>query len=211
MTDLAASVDVVSAPWKNSPYYANAEKWTFVFWDDSHGYREYFNKLDLTRAVELACGHGRHSELVAPLARQLTVVDVLPENIQVCRERLARFPNVQFIQNNGYDFVAIENSGVTAVYCYDAMVHFSPDLVEAYLHDTARILEPGGRALFHHSNFGRVGASHYGGNPHARNLMTMDWFHELAAGSNLEVVASKPMKWGGIVDLDGLTVLQKAA
>ena len=33
------------------------------------------------------------------------------------------------------------------------MVHFSADLVQAYLRDTARVLKPGGMALYHHSNY----------------------------------------------------------
>jgi len=32
------------------------------------------------------------------------------------------------------------------------MVHFSADLVQAYLRDTARVLKPRGMALYHDSN-----------------------------------------------------------
>src|SRR4026207_695422 len=92
----------------------------------------------------LACGHGRHSKIVAERSGQLTLMDVHEENIEHCRTRLARFQNTVFFKNSGHDFQPITDDALTAIFCYDAMVHFSPDLVQAYLRDTARVLKPGG-------------------------------------------------------------------
>jgi hypothetical protein len=57
---LKEEVASVSEPWKNGPYYKQAEAWVHVFWDDSTIFKQEFDKLDLTIVTELACGHGRH-------------------------------------------------------------------------------------------------------------------------------------------------------
>ncbi|WP_082575427.1 MULTISPECIES: class I SAM-dependent methyltransferase [unclassified Lysobacter] len=209
MSDLKSSVEVVGEPWKESQYYADAERWTFMFWNSDHLFRPYFDRLDLDNVVELACGHGRHSEMVAPMARQLTLMDIHEENLEVCRRRMERFEGVQVIRNNGYDFQPLEAESATAIFCYDAMVHFSPDLVASYLRDSARILKSGGMALFHHSNYDADPSQHYGMNPHARNKMTMETFHRYAAEAGLEVVQSTTLDWGDARDLDGLTLVRK--
>jgi len=45
---LGKSAAVVGAPWVESPYYDDAERWTFMFWDEDKDFRRLFDKLDLT-------------------------------------------------------------------------------------------------------------------------------------------------------------------
>lgn len=113
------SVDVVAQHWIDSAYYQNAERWTHLWWDDTSVFRRLFNKLDLLRTVELACGHGRHAELAAAHARSLVLIDVHQTNLNICRQRLADRTNVEFILGNGYDFQPLDDHSVTAIYCYD--------------------------------------------------------------------------------------------
>ncbi|KGQ18535.1 Methyltransferase type 11 [Lysobacter dokdonensis DS-58] len=209
--DLAASVDVVGEPWKESAYYADAEQWTFVFWDPAHPFRSYFDRLDLRNTIELACGHGRHAERTAAMAGSLTLMDIHQANLDACRARLGHLPNVRIERNNGYDFRPVEDGSATAIYCYDAMVHFSPDLVASYLQDAARVLAPGGMALFHHSNHDSGSDRHYGLNTHARNRMTLERFSELAREAGLEIADSRALDWGEAVELDGLTLVRRPA
>jgi SAM-dependent methyltransferase len=206
---LQSSVDVVGAPWRESAYYEDAERWTFLFWEPEHPFRPWFDRLDLRNVLELACGYGRHAERVAPLAGQLTLMDIHDANLDACRERLAQYDHVRYIHNDGYDFQPVPDGSLTAIYCYDAMVHFSPDLVGAYLQDAQRVLAPGGMALLHHSNLDADPSQHYGLNPLARNRMTMAMFHLLAEDAGLQVVESKTLDWGGIEKLDGLTLLRR--
>lgn len=208
-TDLENSVRIVGEAWKQSAYYDDAESWTWMFWDQAHPFRPWFDQLDLTHVIELACGRGRHSELTAPLASRLTLIDIHPENLQACRERLSGFNNVSFICNDGCGFRPLDDGSVTSIFCYDAMVHFSADLVESYLADTARVMADGGKALFHHSNYTGDPTQHYGLNPCARNLMSLEQFAGLATAAGLEVVQSRTLDWGGIANLDGLTLLRK--
>jgi ubiquinone/menaquinone biosynthesis C-methylase UbiE len=207
---LEENVRVVSSPWQESAYYEDAEAWTHLFWNESSLFSRLFRRLDLRNTIELACGYGRHAERCVAQCGTLTLVDVFESNLDRCRERLGRHSNVRFLRGNGYDFTGIEVGQVTAIYCYDAMVHFSPDLVESYLKDAARILSPGGMALLHHSNHPTPpGIVHYGQNPHARNHMTHDLFRELAERAGLLIVESQPMAWGGMPDLDRVSLLAR--
>ena len=76
MNKITQSVEVVAAPWRQSVYYEDAETWTFIFWSEDHPFYPQFKRLDLTVVLELACGHGRHSEIVAGRSGQLTLMDV---------------------------------------------------------------------------------------------------------------------------------------
>ena len=65
---LAEAAKIVAAPWADSPYYEDAERWTPMFWSADGPFRRQFNRLDLSATLELACGWGRHAEQCAPLA-----------------------------------------------------------------------------------------------------------------------------------------------
>ena len=45
---------------------------------------------------------------------------------------------------------------------------------------------PGGRALFHHSNYPKAAETHYGVNPHSRNRMTV---------AALPGIRTRPLGW----------------
>jgi ubiquinone/menaquinone biosynthesis C-methylase UbiE len=204
---LKTSVDIVAAPWKASPYYADAEKYTFIWWDDRWPFKRMFERLDLASVLELACGHGRHSERVVKIAGKLTLMDVLSENIDFCKARIGSGP--EFYINNGFDFMPVEDQALTAIFCYDAMVHFSPDLVLSYLIDAKRVLKTGGMMLLHHSNYSATPAEHYGQHPSARNYMPRLLFQKLANDAGLAILESTTFQWGDVADLDCLSLLQK--
>jgi len=207
--ELKRSVMIVGEAWKSSPYYMDAERWTFVFWEKGGIFRKMLDQMDLEITLELACGHGRHAERVASLTSRLILMDIHEENLAVCRERLKEHDHIEYVLNNGYDFQPVSDSSLSAIFCYDAMVHFSQDIVQSYLYDAARVLKPGGMALFHHSNYPGGNEVHYGQNPHARNRMTQELFMQMATNAGLMVVESVIIPWGGIPDLDCLTLLKR--
>jgi SAM-dependent methyltransferase len=208
---LASAAREIAAPWAESPYYADAERWTFLFWDADRPFRRLFDRLDLSRTVELAVGHGRHAERAAPLARELTLIDVHEDNLARCRERLAGFPQVTTILGDGYSFRPLDDGSRTAIYSYDAMVHFHPELVASYLRDAARVLAPGGRILLHHSNLDAPPDRPYGHNPHARNRMTGEMFEGYATDAGLVVLDFTVIPWGDVADLDRISLLERPA
>jgi SAM-dependent methyltransferase len=209
MSDIEKSVEVVGAAWRQSPYYDDAERWTILFWNDETPFRKFFDQLDLDTVLELACGHGRHSAKVAPQCGRLILMDIFQENIDFSRRRLRFFNNVESHVNNGYNFQPIADGSLSSIFCYDAMVHFAPEVVRSYLKDTARVLKPGGRALFHHSNYPTAPKEHYGQNPHSRNQMTEATFREFTRDAGLETLGTQIISWGQIPDLDCSSLVGK--
>ena len=210
MATIEESVRIVGAAWKESPYYENAERWTHIFWDCSTSFRRLFDHLDLSVTLELACGHGRHSEKIAPQCGRLVLMDIHQDNVDFCRSRLNCFPHVEYHVNNGFNFQPLADQSLTSLFCYDAMVHFSPDIVRSYLLDTARVLKPKGRALFHHSNYPAPENVSYGKNPHARNHMTQALFTRLAHEAHLTILDSIVIPWSNEPDLDCITLVERA-
>lgn len=199
--------------WEDSPYYKQAEDWTWLFWNNDHPFRQLFNKLDLTNLLELACGRGRHAEYAlehfSSDIGKLTMMDILESNISYCCTRPLLCNNASILTNNGADFRPIDKSSLTAIYCYDAMVHFNHEVVKSYLKDSFRVLVPGGRALFHHSNYSSDSERHFGQNPNARAFMSAGLFRTYAEESGLKICEQIIYPWGGIPNLDCISLVEK--
>ena len=209
MNKIVEIAKTVAAPWKESSYYDQAEEFTHMFWNEGTIFRRFFNRMDLRFVTELSCGKGRHSEQVVNRTERLTLVDVFKEHLDDCQRRLAQHKNVDYVLGNGFDFEGIASSSQTAVFCYDAMVHFAPEIVRTYLIDGFRILVPGGMALYHHSNYDTPTDQDYGLNPQARNKMTRSLFNFYAEEAGLMAVEAEEISWGSIANLDGVTLLRR--
>ncbi len=196
--------------WQDNSYYAMAEEWMDRQWDGLIWPR--IKNCDFTHVVDLACGHGRNTEKLLPHAGRMTLVDLSANNIEFCRKRFAgRQEHMSFVQTPGAEIPCYDGV-VTLLYCFDAMVHFSPEVVCAYLYEAQRILVPGGHAFLHHSNLSTVNPV-FSYNPHARNFMTQILFKYWAAAAGLIVMSSDIIPWGQgdylVENLDCITVLKK--
>jgi len=210
--DLLETVRLVASPWQDNEYFKTAEKDTHYLWNNNSLFRQMFLQLNLTNVVELACGHGRHAEWSAAVCESLTLVDIFPEHLDKCRKRLDGKSNgVHYLLGNGYNFYGVPDTSVTAIYSYDAMVHFAPSIIKSYLMDATRILVPGGRFLSHHSNYSANpdAKDFYSENPHARNHMSYKLLASFTAEAKLEILQSFPIAWGNYVELDRVTIFQK--
>ena len=204
---------IVGKDWAASEYYYRAEEtdWLEPFWAEGSPFLRFFRELDLTSVLELACGHGRHAEKLRDLAQAVVLVDINIENIEFCRERFSGTPRFRFVLTNGHSFDSVQDGECTAVFSYDAMVHFDSDVVRAYLQETARVLSPGGRALFHHSNYSENPGGDVHDNPRWRNYMSGSLFEHYAAKSGLRRLASQVLDWETYSALDCLTLLERPA
>jgi len=196
---------------ENTGYYEDAAKSDAVamFWDPSSPFSRMFRRLECHSIIELAVGYGRHVPKYLDKAERVVLVDSLQGNIDVCQEIFGDNPKVEYYANNGVDLAEIEPNGFDSLFCYDAMVHFELLDVASYLAETFRVLAPGGRALFHHSCYSSQPTNIWTQNPHNRNYMSNDIFCHLADRAGLEVLDQRGIQWGGIQDLDGLTLLEK--
>ena len=163
---------------------------------------------DFTAVIDLGAGHGRNSLMLAPKSGRLLVIDIQPGNVEICRRRFAGQPHVECAVNNGYDLRPAADGAFSLVYSFDSMVHFEKEVVRSYLRDTARVLRPGGRGFFHHSNY--TGGTDWRTNPHARNFMSRELFASHAGEAGLQVVRQMVFEWGHVPELDCLSLVEKS-
>lgn len=203
--------------WKEHAYYnrADHDDWMEPFWRSQSTFRRLFERLDTRVVIELACGHGRHtayllhSEIPSNKIERVYLIDINEENIEFCKKRFVDLDFVFTAINNGYDLKPIQNESVSAIFCYDAMVHFEYDAVISYLIDALRVLVPGGRALFHHSNYDRSPGADYSSNPSGRNFMSKNLFAHIARRAGFKILAQSPINWGMVRNLDCISLIEK--
>lgn len=207
----------VAHDWKSNSYYDRAEKedWIEPFWGAKSEFRQLFENLNTHTLVELACGHGRHTAHILNTSElrdninHIYLMDINDENIAFCGKRFITDKLVHPIINNGWNFQPLESESVTAIFCYDAMVHFEYDAVQSYIEDAYRILRPGGRAVFHHSNYDKSPGADYSNNPALRNFMNKNLFAHMAIRSGFEICKQLVMHWGEFRQLDCVSLIQK--
>ncbi len=193
-------------PWSpGNPYFAEAEKVGLWLWDNVIW--PFIGDSDFSESLDLAAGHGRNSVFLLKCAKRLTITDIQPGNLDACMYRFEGHDGISYFVGNGYDFQPQADSSLTMVYCFDAMVHFDSDVVRSYLRDTLRVLKPGARAFFHHSNY--TGGHDWRTNPNSRNFMSKELFAHYALKEGLVVERQKVINWGHLVDSDCLTLVTK--
>ena len=200
----------IADDWKDRAYYKNAEeKDALLFFWRPGLIRSYFDQLDTSHIVELACGHGRHVKVYKDLCKTISLVDVNQENIDFCKNRYKDDKNIYYILTSGNNFSGIEDASKTAVFSYDSMVHFELTDILSYLQDSYRILQMGGKVLFHHSNYAANPGGVYSNNPHWRNFLSADIFSHLATRAGFNVLSQSIMNWSTHYNLDCISLCQK--
>ncbi|MBI3216044.1 MAG: class I SAM-dependent methyltransferase [Mycobacterium sp.] len=131
--------------------------------------------------LEIGPGAGRWTEHIVEHAAKLTLVDVTPECIAMCRQRFADKKNIEFHVNEGNDLSFVESSTIDRVWSFDVFVHILAVDVEPYVSEISRVLVPGGQALIHHSKNGASSGPW-------RSDMTDGLMREFAQRNGLEVV-----------------------
>lgn len=193
-------------------YFASAEEQSAmdVFWSEESWFKQLFNKLDDSNIIELACGRGRHVKQYVDHAGHVTLVDILQKNIDICKERFQYYTNIDYYKNNGYDLRDLKSENYTALFCYDAMVHFELLDISQYLKDIFRVLCKGGKALLHHSNYDAFYDAVCGNSVNGRAFMNYKIFAYLALQAGFRVSEQRILDWGGKdKQLDCITLLEK--
>jgi len=199
--------------WISNEYYNEAEKSLSIFWSEDSIFYKNFSQLDCAYIVEIACGHGRHVQNYIEQVQKATLVDINKENISFCKNRFSQEQKIEYLCNNGRDLKEIETKSQTAIFTYDAMVHFELLDIYEYLKESNRILKDNGKILFHHSNAGFSPELPYNLKPHGRNFMSADIFAYLALRTGFVVLEQNIFSWGArdtfAKDIDCLSLCQK--
>jgi SAM-dependent methyltransferase len=190
---------------------ADSNEWLQVFWSADAMAKKLMNNLDKSSLLEIACGTGRHSFQLIDTVKNLYLLDSSAGALALARQRFRNYENVRYIHNPegiGIAETALANESVSAVFSYDAMVHFEKECVQSYIADSWRILKHGSYALFHHSNYSANPGGTFTQNPGWRNYMTQELFISYATTSGFSVVESHIFSFS-CPDSDCLTLLVK--
>jgi SAM-dependent methyltransferase len=180
-------------PFRDSAYFAAAEPdmqrhWDYYIWPR-------IEPLDRSRVLDLACGHGRNTAHLLDVSDQVVAADINSECIAACQQRFPGAANLDYLQLDGVSLQPLDNASLSLVYCWDAMVHFEPDVVESYVAECARTLIPGGHGFIHHSNRMNDSMTTFQQEPHWRNYMSKDLFRYFVRKSGLIMVNQSVIGW----------------
>ena len=194
-------------------YYdlAENEEMLNIFWGENTVFYRLFKTLNLDNVIELACGRGRHVQKYIDNANKITLVDILEKNIDFCKERYKDTDKISYYKNNGYDFEDLPSDSFSAIFSYDAMVHFEMLDIYDYLKEMNRVLKKGGMALLHHSNNNTDYRATFetAKEKHSRAFMSKELFAYLAYKAGFEIVEQIVIDWGEVRDLDCVSLIRK--
>jgi len=208
------SIVECATAFRNSGYFdaaeaAMQEQWDRIIWP-------IIANEDFTHSLDLACGHGRNTEMLRRFARTVDLVDVNKTGIEICRARFGDRKDdcgFRYHVTDGNGLAMIADASMTFVYSWDSMVHFEKAVVQSYVTDIVRVLKSGGSAFLHTSNYGALAPnSDWSTNHGGRSDMTAEMMRQFADHSGLSV---KFQRLSGIADgrsvedLDCLTLLVK--
>jgi ubiquinone/menaquinone biosynthesis C-methylase UbiE len=224
MKNLATFVEYVMNAFlskrRNKKLCSTTDLWNDYFRRAEPGMERQWNEIiwpiikdfNFETVLELAPGAGRNTEKLTLLADTIHAVDF---NEYALDELRARFHDYEgkcklyFHKNNGSDLEMIENNSITAIYCWDAAVHFDKLIVRDYVREFSRVLKPGGEGFIHHSNLGPAAKPDISQNPHWRSNMSKDLFLQYCERVGLQIVEQIDLEWGEITDC--ISVFRKEA
>jgi ubiquinone/menaquinone biosynthesis C-methylase UbiE len=105
------------------------------------------------RVVEIGPGVGKWTVRIAPLVREVVVVDVSEAMLERTHARVqaAGMRNVSFTLGSGRDLEQLQSERFDLVFGYDVFVHVSLEDTVGYLGEIARVLRDGGLSVLHHA------------------------------------------------------------
>jgi SAM-dependent methyltransferase len=101
--------------------------------------------------VEIGPGGGRLTAELIPLAKSLTLVDLSPAAIDICRERFKYYDHIRYHVNDGRSLDMLGEESYDLVVSWDTFVHLEKDLVSRYVAQFSAKLRPFGFACIHHA------------------------------------------------------------
>lgn len=184
----------------------HGEEWSSGFGDSHFMWYGFLlpriaRHLPCEQGLEIACGHGRCTRFLARNCARLWAVDLTQEVVDVCRERLAAFPNIQYAKTDGKTLPMVPDSSIDFAFSWDSLVHAERDVLDSYAKELGRVLKPGGYAFIHHSNLGAYrndGGEITVKHKHWRaETMTAELMRESCKAAGLACVAQELIPWGG--------------
>ena len=103
--------------------------------------------------VEIGCGLGRLTRVLAARAREVIAIDVSTEMLALAREHNAGVSNVSWLQGDGSSLAGVEDAVADVCFSHVVFQHIpDPGVTLGYVAEMGRVLKPGGWAAFQVSN-----------------------------------------------------------
>ena len=103
--------------------------------------------------VDVGCGVGRLTRVLASRAARVDAIDVSAEMLAQAREHHKDLSNVTWHQGDGTSLRPIPDTSVDGVVSHVVFQHIpDPEVTYGYVREMGRVLKPGGWAAFHVSN-----------------------------------------------------------
>lgn len=136
--------------------------------------------------LEIAPGHGRWTEFLLR-AKYVLAVDLSPACLAFCRKRFEAAGNLDLFLTSGIALPKLASGMVDFVFSYDSFVHMDRSVIGHYMHEIARVLLPGGRAIIHHANIADAESHHQDQHPGWRAAIDDGIVRDLANAAHLTV------------------------
>ena len=136
---IAEFYDVVGNTYDQSLYFLACES----------PYRAEIRRLSagrrFERLVDLGCGTGKQTALLAPLADELVAVDISASSLEKAKARCAQagIRNVRFLQES-IVALPLESGSVDGIFSYGDVISHVHDAYRQVFRESARILRTGG-------------------------------------------------------------------
>lgn len=202
-----ATVEENLKAWQDYKWPKQGDEWSYawgsteIMWDRTIWPR-IKRLLPAHSILEIACGMGRCSTLLAPHCVRFAGIDITDKCLDVCRQKL---PRAVFRKTDGKT-IPLPDGSVDFIFSWDSLVHCDFETIKAYLVEIKRVLRVGGHAFIHHSNWGDRPQE----NTHWRAKGVKAWDVNVQAvltGLNVEV--QEIVTWGGHEWSDAFTTLSK--
>lgn len=102
--------------------------------------------------LEIGPGGGRFTQILLPKCRKLIAADTSPTMLKLLQERLAHYPNLEYMLLDGQGLSSIPDQSIDAAFSYGVFVHLQHWDIYNYLAELHRVLKPKGKAIIQHSN-----------------------------------------------------------
>ncbi len=107
--------------------------------------------------VEIGCGVGRITRVLAERAAHVVALDVSAEMLAHAREHNPQLPNVDWVLGDGLTLADVPDAEADGVFSHVVFQHIpDPAITLGYVAEIGRVLRPGGWAAFQVSNDPRV-------------------------------------------------------
>jgi ubiquinone/menaquinone biosynthesis C-methylase UbiE len=103
--------------------------------------------------VEIGCGIGRLTRVMAERAERVWAFDVSSEMLRQARELLGDLDNVEWLHGDGSTLAPVADGAASACFSFVVFQHLpDPAITLAYVTEMGRVLRPGGWSAFQISN-----------------------------------------------------------